>query len=148
MLEQLLLSLKDSLQRRDADYVQQFDDVLCRISALNDPACIGPLLSFLDDDSEFDETMFSIVHAIESFDDDTYVREILDNLPRLIARSPRWASIIHARIFNNPSTLAAYDQRIRTASDQQKIAVHDAVQAVRQRSLDFAPVCDALLAAL
>lgn len=142
--EALLNQLTSEVAQRTAGYVQRFDSLLARISALHDPDCIGALLPLLDDDAEHDEAMFSIIHTIEAFDDDIYIREIIKHLPALFAKSPRWAAIIHYRILNSSTTLAVYSDRIRALPEAERAAVRSMLNAVRKNAV-FEPVCEALL---
>jgi hypothetical protein len=148
MLDGLVAELSDITRKADDGYVQRFDETLSRIVALDDRKCIGLLLPFFDDDAEYDEMMFSIVHAIERFDDETYVREIMANLATFYARSPRWAVIVHMRILNSPATLTAYEARLKNLSDPQKQVVSDVLNAVRRKNAKFDLPCNKLLSML
>lgn len=148
MLAQLVTQLAEVLKNPSDGYVQRFEQTLGQVAALKDPKSIAALLPFFDDNAEYDEMMFSIIHTIEGFDDETYVREILENLASFYAKSPRWALIVHMRIFNSPPTLAAYEQRIKTLTDQQKQPVRHVLNAVRKKNAKFEQACSVLLAAL
>lgn len=146
MLTKLIVKLHDALHAPDDESVRKFENILGKIAALNDPDCIGQLLPFFDDDSEYDEMMFSIIHTIECFDDATYVRAIVDHLDSFFAASPRWATVIHMRILNSPSTMAAYGDYIKLAANDKQRAVRIALHAVRRKNAKFAAQCDVLLA--
>ena len=66
------MALSDAIQRlrevetnRDDDYAKRFEEVLASIADMHDPNSITALAEFFDDDAEFDELMFSIIHTIE-----------------------------------------------------------------------------------
>jgi hypothetical protein len=147
-MNDLIAQLGDEIRDRRDNYVQRSEDILGQIAGFHDPSSIGLLLPLLDDHAEYDELMFSIIHAIESFDDDIYVREILQQLPGFLAKSPRWATVIHMRILNSPQTLAAYSAAIKTLSGPEKHAVHDVLNAVCRKNAKFESSADTLLASL
>lgn len=148
MLADLIVQMQNELRTHSNGYVQRFEDVLGQVAALNNPDCIGPLLPFFDDDAEYDEMMFSIIHTIEKFDDSTYVRAITNHLDSFLAKSPRWAVIVHMRILNSPPTMAAYADRIKSLSNEQRQVVRKVLEAVRQKNAKFETPCKSLLAAL
>jgi hypothetical protein len=148
MLDQLVRDLDDVLRNREPGYAERCEDLLAQISSLEDPRSVRLLLPLFDDEAEYDELMFSIIHAIERFDDATYVREISANLPSFVERSPRWAMIVHMRILNSPSTLAAYKERTTSLSKEQQQALSELLGALCSKNVAFRPSCDALLAAL
>lgn len=107
MIESLIEHLKQHAKLENSIDVERFDATLSRIAGLNDPRAIGLLLPFFNDKCKFPETMFSIIHTIERFDDATYIREILVGLPGLWSRSPYWANLPHFRIFEYAPSLRA-----------------------------------------
>jgi 23S rRNA A2030 N6-methylase RlmJ len=88
MLFDLIVQMQNELQNHGNGYVQRFEGVLGQVATMNDPDCIGQVLPLFDDDAEYDEMMFSIIHTIERFDDATYVREIVDHLDSFFDQSP------------------------------------------------------------
>ncbi len=145
MLADLIERLRGELDGRREGYVHRAEDLLGQIVVLNDPGCIAPLLQLFDDDAEYDETMFSIIHTIERFDDAAYVRAIAENLGPFLTASPRWAVILQMRILNSPSTLAAYADCVRTLPKGQQEVVRLALDAVRQKNANFETRCDSIL---
>ncbi|MBN1514212.1 MAG: hypothetical protein JXB13_19505 [Phycisphaerae bacterium] len=148
MLEALIGQLEQVVQRPRAGYVQSFDGILRQVAALNDPTCIPLLLPFLEDDAEYDEMMFAIIHTIEAFDDDIYVQKILDSLPGLLAKAPRWAAVIHMRILNSPGALATYTGRVGNLSQGQRGSVRRVLELVRLENPRYDDRCSTLLAGL
>jgi hypothetical protein len=148
MLEALIGQLEQVVQQSREGYVQSFDGILQQIAALNDPMCIPLLLPFFGDDAEYDEMLFTIIHTIEAFDDDVYVQKILDSLPSLLAKAPRWATVIHMRILNSPSAFAAYAGRVRNLSQEQRGSVRRVLELVRLENPRCDDRCSALLARL
>lgn len=145
MLTDDIAKMQIELNARGDGYVQRFEDILGRVAALNDPACIARLLPFLDDDAEHDEMMFSVIHAIERFDDATYVRSVVDDLGAFFAASPRWAVIVHMRILNSPPTFAAYADYVKTLPKEKRDVVRTVLEVVRTKNARFVSLCESLL---
>ncbi len=148
MLDSLITQLETEFTNQKNGYVERVEDLLGQVAALNDPDCIGKLLPFFEDDAEYDELMFSIIHTIENFDDETYVREVSNHLGDFFAHSPRWAVIVHMRILNSAPTLSAYSERIKSLTVQERLTVRNVLQAVRQKNAKFHSACDSLIATL
>ena len=78
-LAQLIDSLASLPRNRPASFAD-FESILGQIVTLEDPDCIGPLVLLLEDDESLDELMFSVVHAIEAFEDNVYIDRLLHSL--------------------------------------------------------------------
>ena len=104
----------------DESFVTNFEKKLEEIYLTEDSKMIGYLIKLLDDKFLHDEIMFSIIHTIESFNDEIYVAEIIKSIPEFVLNSPRWASIIHMRIINSSDTLNAYIEEIKSSSSYDK----------------------------
>ncbi|HEV8239890.1 MAG TPA: Imm30 family immunity protein [Thermoanaerobaculia bacterium] len=129
--------LERANDKGDAQYVQKFEDVLARIAAEADPDSIESLLAFFEEKPLYDEPMFSIVHTIEAFDDNTYVDRMVVGMPSLSARSPRWASILQMRIMNSEPTYAAYLGRLANATPEECSAAARVASAVAAKQPRF-----------
>ncbi|WP_314035417.1 Imm30 family immunity protein [Xanthocytophaga flava] len=67
--------------------------------------CITLLVDHFNDHSEFSELMFGIIHLLESFDDESYIKELIKVSPKLFEKAPGWASTLFIRIMNHPPSL-------------------------------------------
>lgn len=144
-LDQLIDSLKSVPRDRTPASFAQFEDILGRIAALDDPDCIGPLVLLLDDDESIDELMFSIVHTIEVFEDTVYVDRLFQALPALARRSPRWGRILHMRILNSEPTRTAYVERYQRGEPNEKAAARDVLTSVCECRPEFADRVNTIL---
>jgi len=102
-LESYISELR-SLSKFDGEYVEKFEQVLEKIDSLDDPNSIVPLSQFFDDEAEYDELMFSLIHLIEKFDDVTYINALLEALPSLSQKAPNWCSVLLKRVNNNSNS--------------------------------------------
>lgn len=95
------------------------DDALHSINKLNDINSISGLSLLLEDEYDYDEVMFSIIHFIETFEDNVYVEQILNVLPRLYSNAPDWARILIIRIRNNPKTRIIFESLLKDLNNSE-----------------------------
>jgi hypothetical protein len=113
------------------------DTALAPLMQHHDWRCIRPLLFSLDDAYQEDAGMFSIIHAVESFDDDIYVSEFLGALPQLWSRAPKWASIALMRGLNNEHTKDVIVRKLREVDSDVKQSVVRLCEKINERSPSF-----------
>jgi len=145
MIEQLIKHMAQYAKLEDSIQVERFEATLNQIQEMRDPRAIGLLIPFLDDNCEFYEVMYSILHAIESFDHATFVREILKSLPEFWQRSPYWATVIHTSILNTPAALDIYRSEMLKAPTAVKEASKAVLTKIRDTKPQFRDRCDGLL---
>jgi hypothetical protein len=105
----LVEELKKIYREKPENYVRKFEDVLTRVEyPIKDASVVTALLLLLDDDAEYMELMFSILHAVEASDAEAYSWGVINALPELWKSSPDWARTIHGRILNSPTYLDTY----------------------------------------
>lgn len=92
------------------------DSAISSLLSFKDDRMPHDFLSLLSDHAEYDEGMFSLIHAAESVDNRTYVNALLSAFATLAASSPRWASIILMRALNDDPTRHELVGQLRTAS--------------------------------
>ncbi|WP_373358632.1 Imm30 family immunity protein [Acinetobacter lactucae] len=97
-LEQAIKNLVKAVQIDNFGDVQTIDTVLAEVMVFNGPSVIRPLIRLIEDNAQYDEAIFSILHSIESFQDDLYISQVLKELPYFVHKVPRWASIFYENI--------------------------------------------------
>jgi len=95
------------------------------------------LLASLSDKAEYDEGMFSIIHAAESIADTPYVSALLSIFPALLVSSPRWASILLMRVMNSDPTRRELVRQLREASPPIKESVRSMCERINEVSPEF-----------
>jgi hypothetical protein len=98
------------------------------------------LLALLSDKAEYDEGMFSIIHAAESLEQTpyaTYVSAMLSVFPMLLASSPRWGSIVLMRVMNSDETRHELVRQLREASSSIKESVRVMCERINGVSPEF-----------
>lgn len=135
--EQALKTLVEVTQIDNFGDVKAIDTTLAEVLAFNDPSAIRPLIRLIEDTAQHDEAIFSIIHSIESFDDDVYISEILKELPYLMHKSPRWASILFMRILNNDSTRECITEKVYFAIPEIKATVLFLIEKINEKNAKF-----------
>src|SRR5262245_22867495 len=123
-MDQINLHIFEELKKiygeKPENYVRKFEDTLAKIEyPIKDSSIVTALLFLLDDDAEYMELMFSIAHAAEASDDETYSLGVVNALPGLWESSPDWVRTIHIRILNSPTCVDTY-LRVLNRSDKLK----------------------------
>lgn len=98
------------------------------------------LLSVLSDRAEYDEGMFSIIHAAESLDINPYrlyVSALLSVFPMLMVSSPRWASIVLMRVMNSDASRHELVRQLRDAPAETKESVREMCGRINELSPEF-----------
>jgi len=119
-IDKQIEELKKIYEEKTENYVEKFEDTLAEIEdPIKDANAVTALISLLDDDAEYAELMYSIIHTAETSDDETYSMGVINALPELWNSSPGWLQTIHVRILNSPTAICAY-LRILNQSDKLK----------------------------
>lgn len=119
--------------------VNEFENILAEIAQIIKPQHIPKLLLLLDDNYQYDELLFSIVHLveIEDFDDKTYCKYVLEVFPDFLDKSPNWASTILIRILNSEKTLKVFEKLCALATNRQKESIKQLVERINKQNEKF-----------
>lgn len=112
--------------RIDEANVARFDELLAEVCQSRDEALIPALLMRLDDDCDFHEVVFGVVHAVERFSDEAYFRALTSHLAELQTRAREWCELLHTRILNSPphfDRFLASFASLRPAIREQEIGI-------------------------
>ena len=134
-LSYLISLLKKAIQ--DEQNWESAFDIVGEISTLKDFKSIYFLLRLLSDDSEDLHLMWSIVHAMEIFEDQVYVREILDSSSYLVQKAPEWASVIFMRILNSDSDKQELIRQLKDSPLPTKSSVKKIMEIINNDDLQF-----------
>ncbi|MCU4423939.1 MULTISPECIES: Imm30 family immunity protein [Acinetobacter] len=136
-LEQAIKNLVKAAQIDNFGDVEAVDTALVEVMIFNDPSVIRPLIRLIEDSAQYDEAIFSIIHSIESFDDDIYISEVLKELPYLVHKSPKWADILFKRILNSDRARETLTEKLYSASLEIKSVVLCIVGVINKESSKF-----------
>lgn len=137
-LSDLISSLRQIEENpENSNYFKDFENTVCLIGDLKDPNSIPLLIQFLKDDSEELNLMWAIIHTIEIFDTDIYIKEILKTSPYLNKHSPEWSTLIFTRILNSEKDKVELIRQLREASSEIKMSVKNIMEAINKESPEF-----------
>lgn len=147
-IESLIARLAEVDRDRGSDYVADYEAILAEMSAIHDPAIIKAVTEFLNDDSQFDELMFSIIHLIERFETSVYVDQLLEICTTLYSRSPRWTRILFVRILNSEDARLELIRCLPDSPRQTKKTIAAVMDEIRGRNSQFLAKIASVLPAL
>jgi hypothetical protein len=101
MKEKLSVLIERAQNEIDNQFFEELDATLSEIWELGDYTCIHKIILLLDDEYEFDEVMFTLVHFVESYDLNLYVEQLLISLSDLYSKAEEWAETLLARVNNS-----------------------------------------------
>lgn len=146
-LENAVNSLVELVKIDNFSDVKAIDNRLAEVMSFNNPLVIRPLIRLFNDNPHYDEAIFSIIHGIESFEEDVYISEFLKELPYFIHKSPRWASILLIRILNCNSSRENITKKLYFAPPEIKESMIWLVEKINQVSPIFLEKTVAVLVA-
>lgn len=91
----------------------------------------------LSDDVEYDESMFSIIHAAEASNDEEYIRAVLAVFADIMRSAPRWTSIVLMRVLNSRSAQLEMVRQLRDAPASTKASVREMCERINAVSPEF-----------
>lgn len=148
MLDKYFTELDKYRNFESDENIPKFEEILGDIAKLKDPNVIRKLVNYLDDDSEYPDVIFGIVHLIEEFDDHTYLQELLPSISLLTQNSPYWAKVLHYRIMNSSTTLTEYSKISSSLSEDTKQALKKLLVEIKKEDKEFDSQCNTLIAGL
>lgn len=134
LISDLYLLVSENTILSHPSYVETFENYLAEIVELDDSSCIGRLIPLFDDKYFSDDSMFSIVHSIENFEDSVYVQTILENLSAFYKNSPGWASTVLIRILNSGEAMTELSYQAKKLSPDDKSVLSDLLREVAKES--------------
>lgn len=136
------------INRSQPGWVRDFEAALSHVNDLQNSESIVPLMMLLDDDTQFDEAMFSIVHSVEAFPRETYLNALMLAMPSLCKNSPRWASIMLMRILNSDEATDQLGSMLGKCNEKERMSLLWLIEKIDAVSEEFEPKTNPLKTAL
>jgi hypothetical protein len=136
-LEQVINSLSKEIQINHFNNVEKIDAKLAEIMAFNDCSVIRPLVRLIEDNAQYDEAVFSIIHSIESFKNDIYIIEIINEFPYMVNKAPNWATILLIRILNSKTARECLIDKVSLTTPVIKTSILFLVQRIDSEKPNF-----------
>jgi len=95
------------LMRSEAE-VAAFEDARIKLSEQGNSAVLPYFFAAFDDATEQHEVMWGLVHEVEGFDLETYLKEMVSAAPSMIQQAKEWLIIMHKRILATRGAYAVY----------------------------------------
>ncbi len=103
-----ILKLKKNRFLRNVLEVNNFESAIENIVSLNDVNLIKDLCAGFDDQTEDDEVMFGLIHAIEDFDGEKGLFETAKAIPSMLPHAKGWATVLNYRVLNHEPSRRKY----------------------------------------
>lgn len=101
-----------------AEKVFEVEDILADImdDGLEDE--IGSLFELISDKIDSDDIIFSIIHSVETLEDEKYILTFFSHLPLLYSQAKSWTEVLMRRIRNNSKTLKVFEDILSSQSSE------------------------------
>src|SRR5262245_10201706 len=108
--------------------IKQFELTVWSLSRTKDPEVLRKLIDLFDDDCPYDEVMYSLVHAIETYPDEIYVKTVLEKLEHGLEQYPTWVNILVAGIFNHKECRKIFSKNLHLTSKKALLKLFDLLE--------------------
>ena len=117
----------------DEGFDEESMKMLAKIVADKSPEAIGALLllnRYTDDDDRLDE-MYTVIHTVEGFPRDVFIREVVGSIPELSASSPYLLDMLIRRMLNStPKDVQLLNDFIRFSGPITKEGARDSLEQI------------------
>jgi Immunity protein 30 len=137
ILSELILELKAIKNISETEGFDKFHSTICNIGNLYDPKSINELTQFLEDKCSEEDLMIAIIRTIEIFDDEVYVKEILNTAPILYEKSPGWCLFIFVRIINSDACKLELIRQLRSSNIVVKKTIKQIMEKINEENSIF-----------
>ena len=108
-----ILKLKKNRLLRNTLEVNDFESAIENIVSLNDVNLIKDLCVGFDDQTEDDEVMFGLIHAIEDFEGEKGLLEMAKAIPSMLPHAKGWATVLNYRVLNHEPSRRQYGKVLK-----------------------------------
>jgi hypothetical protein len=112
--------------------VESFDDARAALFATGDPAVLKDLFAAFDDSTEQHEVMWGLVHDVEGFGLEQYMKAMGEAAPKMLPRAKEWLTILHERILNSRKAIEVYRGIIPTLPERSQAAIKKLLEEMEQ----------------
>ena len=114
---------------RYEEAVDRFIEVVRSLSSSTDPEVLRCLLQALYD-ADAGEAQYELVEAAEGFPDEVYVPMLVEELPGIRERAPRWGRLLLQSVLNSESARQQMEALIPGLDEALKANLLEAVQGI------------------
>ncbi|EOC1353373.1 Imm30 family immunity protein [Cronobacter dublinensis] len=110
---QLEVELKNNSSLNNDSNAAAFNEAVKQMVLFKDPKYAAIMLSYLNDDCEYDDVIKNIIGMAETFAVNCYIDAVVDLIDDLKDKAHDWLEIIHYRITNSKAHTEAYRQKMK-----------------------------------
>ncbi len=119
--ESYIKVLKENRKLKNDNEIEIFEDAIEKLLETNDVKC---LYCGFDNDTEEEEVMFGLVHAVESYyssmNKEEYFRIFIDESKKIYNEASEWVKLMNIRILNDLESLDIYIGVVKQCSSEVK----------------------------
>ncbi|WP_195974645.1 Imm30 family immunity protein [Clostridium butyricum] len=128
--------LNENKLLRTNEEIEKFECAIENILSNEDYKDIKHLCTGFDDNTEDDEVMFGIIHAIESYDRmadmKLTLKEFIDSIPSVYSYAKEWIKIMNKRILNDENSLEEYIKIAENCDTELKLILIELMNEVKK----------------
>ena len=142
--------LQENKLLRTNGEIEKFEEAIDNILSFENYEHIKYLCTGFDDNTKDDEVMFSLVHAIESYDNIVESRlslkEFLYAIPNVYSYAKGWVIIMNKRILNDDNSLKSYIDVAKNCDNSLKMILIELMNEIKKDNPErFSQVVDKFL---
>lgn len=116
--------------------IEKFQCAIENILSNEDYTDIKYLCTGFDDNTEDDEVMFGLIHAIESYDRiadmKLTLKEFIDSIPSVYPYAKEWIKIMNKRILNDENSLKEYIEIVKNCDGKLKFILIELMNEIKK----------------
>ena len=128
--------LNENKLLRTNEEIEKFECAIENILSNEDYKDIKYLCTGFDDNTEDDEVMFGLIHAIESYDRIADVKltlkEFIYSIPSVYLYAKEWIKIMNKRILNDENSLQEYIKIVENCDVELKLILIELMNEVKK----------------
>jgi hypothetical protein len=130
--------LVDSRMLRTENEIQQFENAIANILNMNEVEHIKNLCLGFDNATEHDEVMFSLIHAIESYDktfgSEKPLQQFAASIQSMLPHASEWVKTLNKRILNHDLSRRVYAEVISNCDTGIKNIVLQLINEIKDKN--------------
>lgn len=120
--------LKKLSKMESQEDIQEFERRVWDLAETQDPKRLKQLIDLFDDNCLYPEVMYSLVHAIETYPDEVYVKAILNKMVDGVALYPYWIRNLVYRILNEENCKKTFQTYMHLSSKDSLLKLFDLME--------------------
>lgn len=105
---------------KTSEDIKSFELLVWELAESKDPKVLDKLIDYFDDNCQYLEIMWSLLHAIETYPIDVYIETIIKKIGNRLINYYEWLEIIFFRILNHEKYFNLFKKNLKF-SNKEKI---------------------------